>query len=630
MDKSEEITKNIIRLPIYSLLLFALLLGISLFFIVSEYKAKELNEYKTILLYSKKELAKTEVKSTIAEIDNDYKHLINKEKKYIKDRVYEADNIIKRVIKNNPNLSKEQLKNIIKQTVSAVRFKNGDGYYFVYNYDTNIMLVHAFKKLIGKNMINLQDAKGTYVFKKSKKIIKENREGFFNIYYIKPTNTKKAYKKVVFVKYIPELNWVVGTGFYIDNSLKKFQKEQLNEINNKRYGKNQYFFIMNAKNCIMLVNTNAKGKIGKSWCNLKDLKGNLFAKRFKEVALNGGGFVRYYWKNPETNKIEEKISYVEYYPKFNWIIGTGVYLSDINKIIDKQKEEIEKENAMLYFIFFGVLFLVLSIVLFFAYRLSKKTKKAFNIYKDDLENRIDKAVKESIKKDKMLQEQAKLAQMGEMIGMIAHQWRQPLNAIALYIQSLPEMFECCEENEECEEFIKKNMKTIQFMSNTIDDFRNFFKSDKEEEKFSIKKELDKVCSLSSAQLKTHNIDLEILGEDFEVIGYKNQFAQVILNLITNSKDAILEHKIKEGKITILMDKNNKKLYIKDNGGGIKTDNINKIFEPYFSTKGVQGTGIGLYMSKMILRNMQADIYAKNSENGAEFVIEFSPKISGGG
>jgi ABC-type microcin C transport system permease subunit YejE len=101
MDKSEEITKNIIRLPIYSLLLFALLLGISLFFIVSEYKAKELNDYKTILLYSKKELAKTEVKSTIAEIDNDYKHLINKEKKYIKDRVYEADNIIKRVIKNN-------------------------------------------------------------------------------------------------------------------------------------------------------------------------------------------------------------------------------------------------------------------------------------------------------------------------------------------------------------------------------------------------------------------------------------------------------------------------------------------------------------------------------------------------
>jgi signal transduction histidine kinase len=113
------------------------------------------------------------------------------------------------------------------------------------------------------------------------------------------------------------------------------------------------------------------------------------------------------------------------------------------------------------------------------------------------------------------------------------------------------------------------------------------------------------------------------------MGYKNQSAQVILNIITNSKDAILENKIKEGKITIILDKNNKKLFIKDNGGGIKTDNINKIFEPYFSTKGVQGTGIGLYMSKMILHNMQADIQVKNVEDGAEFIIEFSPKLVGG-
>jgi signal transduction histidine kinase len=173
------------------------------------------------------------------------------------------------------------------------------------------------------------------------------------------------------------------------------------------------------------------------------------------------------------------------------------------------------------------------------------------------------------------------------------------------------------------------MKTIKFMSDTIDDFRNFFREDTKKTETSSKEIIEKVLHLVNAQLKNNNIEIEVKGEDFKFIGFPNQFAQVILNIINNSKDAILENKIQNGKIEILLE--NQKIIIKDNGGGIRESILHRIFEPYFTTKEQgKGTGIGLYMSRTILNNMGADIVAQNWEKGAMFIIDLNPEISGGG
>jgi len=243
-----------------------------------------------------------------------------------------------------------------------------------------------------------------------------------------------------------------------------------------------------------------------------------------------------------------------------------------------------------------------------------------------LDKKIEEEVAKSHKKDAMMQEQTKLAAMGEMIGAVAHQWRQPLNALNINIQNLDDDFEEGLINKEfIESFIQKNTEIIQFMSDTIDDFRNFFRIDKEKVDFSVLDTLKKVLNMQSSVLKNYNIAVEIIGEDFIINGLKNEFAQVIMSLISNAKDALIENKVKNAKITINL--SDDKIIISNNGTGIDEEIINRVFEPYFTTKEQgRGTGMGLYMSKMIIENnMNGKISVENIDDGVSFTITLNTK-----
>ena len=260
----------------------------------------------------------------------------------------------------------------------------------------------------------------------------------------------------------------------------------------------------------------------------------------------------------------------------------------------------------------------------------KKTQELQKV-NENLQHIVEEKVNEVRDKEKLLLQQSKMAAMGEMIGAIAHQWRQPLNSLALKIQLLEDLAENNELNKkEVSKFVRKNMQTIDFMSQTIDDFRNFFRKDKEAVEFNVKDTIEKTISLQKAQLQDHNIAIETLLEDAYIKGYKNEFMQVILNLISNAKDAIEDRRKKigsfEGKIFISDKQIEDKVVIKirDNGGGISDEIKERIFEPYFTTKEEgKGTGIGLYMVKEIVERMNGKIEVKNIEDGAEFVIEFT-------
>lgn len=243
---------------------------------------------------------------------------------------------------------------------------------------------------------------------------------------------------------------------------------------------------------------------------------------------------------------------------------------------------------------------------------------------ENLQKMVEQKVEEIRQKDRALMQQSKLAQMGEMIGAIAHQWRQPLNSLALYIQSLVDQAENGELTQKSlEEFEQKSMETIGFMSKTIDDFRNFFKKDKEKTRFNIKDVVNDTLRLQKAQLENHGIAVRTKLEDVEIEGYKNEFMQVLLNLISNARDAIEEHTPQNGVIEIEVKKKSDEaiVRVRDNGGGIAPAVMERIFEPYFSTKDDdKGTGIGLYMSKDILERMGGKIEVKNVDGGAEFTI----------
>ena len=241
-----------------------------------------------------------------------------------------------------------------------------------------------------------------------------------------------------------------------------------------------------------------------------------------------------------------------------------------------------------------------------------------------LEERIEEAVKELRQKDQALIQQNRLAAMGEMINNIAHQWRQPLNLISLIVQGLNECKSLSQA--ELDHDVERIMGIIMHMSQTIDDFRYFFRQDKEKTHFNANQAVAKAVEFIRPSMIDKDISISIAEQpDVDIFGYSNEYAQVLLNIFSNAKDVLVERNVAAPRIDISISRTDDRsvVTITDNGGGIKTDVMPRIFDPYFTTKEkTQGTGIGLYMSKIIIeQNMGGSLTAKNVEGGVEFRIE---------
>lgn len=255
-----------------------------------------------------------------------------------------------------------------------------------------------------------------------------------------------------------------------------------------------------------------------------------------------------------------------------------------------------------------------------------KSLKKLETINVTLENRIKEEVKKNREKDRVLFQQARYAQMGEMLNMIAHQWRQPLMAIStaavdLALKNSLQII-TSETLQESVQFIEKQ---TQNMSAIITEFMELFKPDKDKEAFLLSDVWQGIYKLMSAQLVNMNIVCNNkIHPELIIIGRKKLLEQVIINLIANSKDAYEEKPKKAQPITIWTKKTKNKLliHIEDQAGGIPNQIIDRIFDPYFSTKEQgKGTGIGLYMSKSIIeRNMNGKIVAKNTGNGIRMTI----------
>lgn len=255
-------------------------------------------------------------------------------------------------------------------------------------------------------------------------------------------------------------------------------------------------------------------------------------------------------------------------------------------------------------------------------------------------NRIEKIHREQ---EQMLIQQSKLAALGEMIGAIAHQWKQPLNSTSLYVQLIEDDYDFNElTKEKLSNYVVEIMDQINYMAHTIEDFRTFFTPSKSLGEFSITKALNDVINLMKSSIEKHKIKVNIISnisdtESFVLFGYASEFKQVMVNLLSNAKDAIeskrqsmppIERK-NIGNIDIIINESSNEITIeaRDDGGGIPEHSIKNIFESYFTTKGEEGTGIGLYMSRMIVENrMKGSITAFNSDTGAVFKMCFPKNL----
>ena len=293
-------------------------------------------------------------------------------------------------------------------------------------------------------------------------------------------------------------------------------------------------------------------------------------------------------------------------------------------------------NKINFVFIIEIISILLLIILFITYFLYKQNalRKELEKLNNTLEQRVQEELAKNTLKDKKLLDQSRFAQMGEMISMIAHQWRQPLGAISLIMANISVKYDLKsfdlntkdgQENQEkyVLERIARVDALVERLSVTIDDFRNFYKPNKEKVELSLQEVSEKSLDIIETSLVYDKIELIREYHSFDKLYlYDSEIMQVLLNIFKNAQDNFKERKIKNPFIRIRT--HEKQIFISDNGGGIDDDVLEKIFDPYFSTKNEKnGTGLGLYMSKIIVEDHHnAKINARNEGDGVCFIIEF--------
>ena len=629
--KEIKLLKLIKYTPIFIVGILSIIITLLLYVEKNITLKKDLETLKTEYLEKNRLIIKNEV-DKIYDYITYRKSLSEKElKEDIKNRVDEAHRLMTFIYeKYKDKETKEQITTRIKDSLRELRFNDNRGYFYIYNLNSYNIMHPLLPNLENTYVLENKDIRIQNIFKNIKKELAFNNETYAELYWQKPTDLNAEHKKITFNRLFEPYNWYIGTGEYVDDFEEKLKNEILSYINSIMYSKNGYIFVVD-KDGTYLAHIN-KSYIGVNRINLKDANGFMITQEIIKASQNGNGYIRYIGTiKPETKLPSEKISYVKGFEDWNWAIATGFYTDELEKqILEKEKEYKDKYIKNLINLLI-ISILMTLIFLFISFYISNKLQKRFYKYKQQVLNQI----KKSREKDNMLAQQSKMAAMGEMLENIAHQWRQPLSSISTISTGVKLQYSFGEiKKEDVIKSMDSITTTTKYLSQTIDDFRDYFNPNKEAMYFNLKDNFNKALDLLEVQLNSKNIKVIKNLEDIHILGYENEFLQVIINIINNARDEFDKNQV-ESKyifIDIKKEKDFVSITIKDNAGGIDNEIINKVFEPYFTTKfKSQGTGIGLYMTKEIIeKHMNGKIFVFNEEfeyednyfKGASFEINF--------
>ena len=627
--KNEQSLINIIK---YTPLVFIITVSLIITGFLYWDKQTTFQEQKIVIsnefIKTNKEKIKTEVDDLYEFIEKTQKETEERLKKSIKDRVYEAHNIAMRIYNENKDTkTREEITKMIKDVLVDIRFNNGRGYFFIYSFDYECILLPINRKLEGTSFYNFKEGGGTYLTRNIIEQLKKEREGFLSWSFYKPEDMKNQYKKIGFNIHFEPYDWFIGTGEYFVDFEEDVKKEVLEYISRISQNEKDYFFILNydKKTFYHVI----KELIGLPAQNVTNVETKKAFDDMVSIAKSGEGFLTYNHKYGNNNEFSTKTSYIKGLDNWQWVIGKGFYQDDIQQLLIEKEKQLDKDYQRKIFNIFGIVFILTIILLIASMYISKILERKFKKYK----NEIDTHIKENTKQHHILFQQSKMAAMGEMLGNIAHQWRQPLSVITTAATGMKVQKEFGTLDDEA---INRSVDTITdsalYLSKTIDDFRNFFKRDKTETNFSTNEVIGKVLKLTKSQFKIHEINIIKNIEEFNLFGLENEFVQALINILNNAKDALIDKEApKLIFINVLKNDNKAIIKIADNGGGIDEKIIDKVCEPYFTTKHQsQGTGIGLYMTEeIIVKHMYGKFTISNIETiyenvtykGAQITIE---------
>jgi len=510
--------------------------------------------------------------------------------------------------------------------------KNNDSYIFMFDFD-GVMLAHKNQELVGINYLIEKSAMNKTQIRQFIDIGKTHEK---YISYFNPSVEDDVHKKTSFLKGYKKWNWVFGQGYNNRDLLTIVEKAKV-ELEEKN--KENFFNIMSISIFITLTLLVLSILISKY---LENIFSN-YKKRIQDEEKEFRNLFEY--SNVGLAICDDNGKFININTKFVQMLGYSHARDLIDKswhTISGSKRNIEEDEKFLELINQKISTYSIEkkyekedgtqVDAFITANLLKQNKKVKNI----LFSIID--VTELKTKDKVLFHQSKLASMGEMIANIAHQWRQPLSLISTASSGLKIQKELnLLTDEHFNNSLNSITNTTKYLSQTIDNFKNFFTPKSEKELVDLEEISQKTIALVSSELKKKNIDIIHNMNNIKLMSYENDLIQVLINIINNAKDAFVDLKGNYIFIDAQIDKptNNLIIKIKDSAGGIPSDIKEKIFEPYFTTKyKSNGTGIGLYMvMEIVQKHMSGTIcvnnvtynYKKENFSGAEFIISIPIK-----
>ncbi len=330
---------------------------------------------------SRKAKLKNEVERTVNYISYMNSSTEERLKKLIRERVYEAHSIAMNIYRENRGRKEDaEIIKMIKDALRPVRFNSGRGYYFAGDFNGIEQLFADRPEMEGKDLSAMQDSEGRYVIRDMIRIVREKTEGFYHYTWTKPDELEKNFPKIAFVKHFEPYDWFIGTGEYLDNMEKDIQEEVLEHLVSIRFEKDGYLFGSKYKGDPLF--TNGKITVGEqSIWELADPKGIKIIQEQRKIVENPeGGFVFYSWHKLNDPHTSPKISFVRGVPEWEWIIGAGMYVDEVETVIRQKREAMETRIRNYIFRVLGILLLLLIIICLMAWYMSRRIMENFSVF----------------------------------------------------------------------------------------------------------------------------------------------------------------------------------------------------------------------------------------------------------
>jgi len=635
----------LLKLSPISLILVSLFISYYLYTSNNSKFTQELDKIKKETILQKELYIKEEVQEVYELIEFERSKAKKELKENVKKHVYEAHSIAMTIYENNKNKPKVEIQKMIKDALRYIRFNNGRGYFFIYDLKGKTILAPGRPSREGSDALHVKDKKGNFHVKERIALVKDQKEGFTQWWWIKPNNKETQYEKIGFNKLFEPLNWVIATGEYMVDWENELKQKILNQIQSIHRHDNGYIFVSNYEGTI-LSNINSK-LIGTNKLYMKDKRGFFVMQEMIKIAKQGEGFISYIAiSQPSTSKQSEKKSFIKGYQDWNWLIGSGFYINDINIDIKTKQDKFYKENKnhithimTINTLIFGVLFL-------FSLYISYAIKKRFEEYKDMVETQqgellifnesLEKEVRRRTAQYQSATEDAQSANVAKstFLANMSHEIRTPLNAILGFVNILKDN-ETDKEKSKYLETIKNSSDSLLSIINDILDFAKIESGKMTLDCIAVNPHVDfgSIGSLFFAKAEDMDLKFDLYIDPYlpkKVIIDSLKIRQVLTNLLSNA----IKFSNKKGTVSLKIKYNSENstilFEVKDNGIGIAKENHNKIFKSFSqeedsTSRKYGGTGLGLSISSKILEMMGSNLELE-SALGKGSTFSFSIKV----